>query len=92
MIGKWVLVDDGEYYHVGEVVSLAEGCALLRLRPTKGPSHQRLFFLDALSNETLSVWFDAEAELDAYLAWLEEPSEDSKLKVVKLRDVGKPEK
>ena len=85
MIGKWVMVDEGEYYQVGEVTALYTDYIFVRLRPpdpTMVP-HYRLFHFQDLF-QSMTFFFDTEAELDAFIASFEEGSEP-KLKLVKLR-------
>ena len=83
MIGKWVIVDDGDSYQVGVVTALIEVFVLVHIRPVQGPVHYQLFCMCDLTSDTMSAFFDTEAELDSYIAWIERNS-TSKPKVVNL--------
>lgn len=84
MIGKWAMIDEGEYYQVGEIRSLHGECVFVRLRPpNSGVPHYRLFNFQDLV-QSMTFFFDTEAELDAFIASFEEGGEP-KLKLVKLR-------
>lgn len=88
MLGKWVMIDDGEYYQVGVVTFTTDEYAFIRLRPPgEGPVHYRLYELGRLA-VTDTMFFDLEKELDDFIAWLE-VDPNPQLKVVSLK--GKSE-
>jgi hypothetical protein len=87
MLGKWVLIDDGEYYQVGEITFTTNEYAFVRMRPPNGCVYYRLYDLMHLAaNETM--FFESEKELDAFIEWIEKDS-SPKLKVVSLKGKNK---
>ena len=90
MIGKWILINEEEYYNVGEIIKVIEVVGemyfLVRVRPVSGsPPSQRIYFIGELTAESGSAVFDTEEEMDAYVSWLEAPDE-SKPRIVSMRE------
>lgn len=87
MIGKWVCVNDGGHYNVGQVVAVVGvDFALVKIRPVYGPPTMRLYEMSEFTNG--SPLFDTEKELDEYIAWFETPDEN-KPKIVHFQPTGK---
>ncbi len=87
MIEKWVCVNDGEHYNVGQVVTVVGvDFALVKSRPVYGPQTMRLYKMSAFTNE--SPFFDTEKELDEYIAWFE-TLDEGKPKLVHFQPTGK---
>lgn len=84
MITKWAMIDGGENYYVGEIVSVEGNFVFVRIRPNAGPSGgYKLFDMVELTGE-LTMFFDTEKELDDFISWAESgPS--PRLKVVSIK-------
>ena len=81
IVGKWVLVNEEEYYHSGCVTTVVGECLFIKLRPLPHcEEHYRLFNLAMLLE---SFFFDTEAELDEFMKCMESDT-DPKLKIVTL--------
>lgn len=90
LTGKWAFVNEEDYYHIGQVIgSAADGaCVLIRTTSPDGPPTIRMFGLTEMMSDTGTSFFDTEAELNEWLAWLETSGEDAKpahLKVVSIK-------
>jgi hypothetical protein len=93
--GRWVFIGDGEYYNVGQItMSVGPDHYLVRMRPSNGaPPSSQLFRSDDLrsvkSEDYLVNVFDTDAELDAWLEWMNEPQSDGRPRVVSIRNPPK---
>jgi hypothetical protein len=91
--GRWICILDGEYGIAGQI-TMADGPNhyLVRMvQPYNGPPVSRLMSRDDLctdvSQEHYVSIFDSEAELKAWLAWVDN---DNRPKVVKMQKDRKP--
>jgi hypothetical protein len=91
LIGHWVYILDGEYGKAGQItLSFGTDYLLVRIRPHNDapPSSELMAADDLCSDQTADRYisiFDTEAELDAYLKWLDTPDDDGKPRVVSMR-------
>lgn len=87
MLGKWVLLDEGDHYHTGQIVWVKQEYVLIKVDTlSEVPSHMRLFPIERLTS-TFSAVFDTQAELDAFLEWMDGGAE-RKLRVVPIGTKG----
>src|SRR5882762_5815312 len=92
LVGRWVHLSDEGYYKLGQVIlSLGTTHHLVKWRPNDkgGPQSSELVCIDDFcvdeSKEYYVQFFDTEEELDAWLAWMNTPSDDKKPKIVTLK-------
>lgn len=90
MVGKWLVINNEDHYHIGEVVLVV--CLTNFLVRIKEPDNNgcpattmRLVTLEDVDFSSGSVIFNNEAELNAWLAWLDKPEEDGRPRVVPIK-------
>jgi hypothetical protein len=84
LAGMWVhLPLDDEYYQIGQIkFAVEDGVWLLQINPRPGaPRVSRLVQIADLLRADL---FDTEADLNAYMAWLDTPPDDGRPKIIQM--------
>lgn len=92
---RWVFLSDGDTYNAGQITAaVGTDYYLVRMRPSNGePPSSQLFstedFCSNKSQEQFVCIFETEAELDAWVQWVNEDASHGKLKVVSIRNPNK---
>jgi hypothetical protein len=85
LVGKWLTIDTKDSYYLVAVVEadLGNGFVLVRDIPPKNnqPRASQIFSTADLVGSHARV-FSSKEELEAYVAWMDEPPDDNKPKIV----------
>ena len=81
LIGKWVVIDEGDSFRVGEVKGIVGDAAYVSIRCEAVHKHPQISQLIPLVSlqEKYNFFFDTEEQLDAWTEWLDTPSDDPKI-------------
>jgi hypothetical protein len=84
LVGMWTFISDDIGYNAGCVIAEVGNFALIELRAVEGgcPARSALFSLERLEQEC--SFFSEKDDLEAFMTWLETPSDGSKPKVVSI--------
>ncbi len=92
LVGRWVNRSYGDYYKSGQIIlSLGTEHHLIKWQAKEGcgpPITELLCNDDLCSNESREqfvVFFESEKELDAWMKWMNDPTDDKKPRIVSLR-------